>query len=932
MKKSILATAICATLVMPALWSSAVMAQDATDKKKDDAQNLEKIVVTGSLIPQSQIETASPVIQITASDIEKRGFRNIYDALRSQPLATGAVQDNQFSGGFTPGASAVSLLGLSPSYTLVLVNGHPLADYPLLYNGQSNFADISSIPIAMVDHIDIVPGNQSSIYGSNAIAGVVNIILKSKIDGIELNVRTGGYSDGGGQNQRVQLTGGSSIGGLDLVWGVQYGDQHAIYGFQRDFADSTNDNPNPAARYGSRTVLESYLNSAGATRYQDPGAAACNSLSYLYNGSTSYDFRPGRGNFCGSRQQPGYTSLLNSDRSGSGYVSGKYQLNDSAQLYGDVLYNVDSVKSNSGSRFWQSSVDTGGYIWDPEKQRLESFQHIFAPEETGGLDTNAEKNLSRSYSGTFGVRGSIGGSDWDYDAFYSRSGYQVTNKQLWPLKAAVENFFRDQFLGPQLGEYYGYPVYTPNRTNYYKGLTPAQYLSFQGQIRTRSTTYTQDLNAHFTNTQLFDLPAGPVGFAGVLTAGDQSWENPTDRGVINGDYWGLTGTQGGGDRDKAGVAAEFRIPVFSMLTANVSGRYDRYKWADVTDSKPTYKVGLEFRPIDSLLFRGNYATAFRAPDLGYLFAGQSGFYQSVIDYYRCHTQDANTPLEDCRYNPVQVFGQRKGNVNLNSESAKSFGYGVVWSPDEKLSLKVDYYNVKIKDEVSDISTDYVLKNELACRTGQLDINSALCVDTLARVVRTPANAPNPNALTTIYINPINTAKENLEGITAEADYRFEAGRFGDFTVSGQYNVTLDHKSQQNPLDPEIDLLRNPYYSSEFKNILTGTLTWDIGNWTTTLTGTRYGSTPNYAAQTDPSGYAVTNGGKVGPYMLYNGSVRYNFDDKAMLGLTMNNIKNSQPPKDPTYTAYPYYNIFNYNGYGRAIWLELNVKFGGTPSK
>jgi outer membrane receptor for ferrienterochelin and colicin len=132
-----------------------------TDKDKKKTEKLGTITVTGSLIPKSQIETATPVITITGDDMKKEGFRNVYDALKSLPVATGAVQDSQFSQGFTPGANTISLLGLDPSFTLVLMNGKPIADYPFLYNSNSNFVDLNTIPNFMVDHIDIVPGNQS---------------------------------------------------------------------------------------------------------------------------------------------------------------------------------------------------------------------------------------------------------------------------------------------------------------------------------------------------------------------------------------------------------------------------------------------------------------------------------------------------------------------------------------------------------------------------------------------------------------------------------------------------------------------------------------------------------------------------------------------------------------------------------------------------
>ncbi|MET0717789.1 MAG: TonB-dependent receptor plug domain-containing protein, partial [Pseudoxanthomonas sp.] len=139
MDRKLLATAICAALAWP-LAATAVHAQEtAAPATDEEATELDRVLVTGSRIPRAQLETASPVITITAEDIQRQGFRNVSDVLRAQPLATGAVQDNQYAGSFTSNATTISLLGLSPSFTLILMDGRPLADYPLLYNGQSNF-------------------------------------------------------------------------------------------------------------------------------------------------------------------------------------------------------------------------------------------------------------------------------------------------------------------------------------------------------------------------------------------------------------------------------------------------------------------------------------------------------------------------------------------------------------------------------------------------------------------------------------------------------------------------------------------------------------------------------------------------------------------------------------------------------------------------
>src|SRR4249919_2695423 len=322
MKRNLLASTIGGLLALSALpaFAQDAPAAPADQPKKEEPKPAEitKITVTGSRIPIAAQETSSPTITITAENIVEQGYRNVAEVLRAQPLATGAVQDNQFTNGFTPGATTISLLGLDPSFTLILLDGRPLADYPLLYNGQSNFTDLSTIPTAMVERIDILPGNQSAIYGSAAIAGVVNIILKKHLEGLHLDLRAGGYENGGGDNFRMQLSGGHQFGALDLTYGLQYSKQDAMFGSDSEWFDSTEDNPNPAARYGSRDFL---IANGFTNQYIDPGQATCDSLAGNFDGTTIRDFRPGRGYYCGSRYEVGNTSFLNKEDNTSAYLN-----------------------------------------------------------------------------------------------------------------------------------------------------------------------------------------------------------------------------------------------------------------------------------------------------------------------------------------------------------------------------------------------------------------------------------------------------------------------------------------------------------------------------------------------------------------------------------------------------------------------------------
>lgn len=944
MKRKLLVSSILMGLTVAALPLVSVHAQSAgdqaassqsqTEKDKKKTEKLSTITVTGSLIPQSQIETASPVITITGDQMRTQGFRNVYDALRTLPLSTGSVQDSQSAtfGSFTPGASTISLFGLDPAFTLILLNGHPMADYPFAYNGSQDFVDLSNIPMAIVDHIDVLSGGQSSLYGSSAVAGVVNIVLKRNMEGTNLSFRAGGYDNGGGGNERLQISGGHSWGKLDATYALSLENQDSIT-VRQSFDKSRLNNPFGPPYVNGRDFL---LFNPFSGAYVDPGSSACDPLKGLFGGTTEYSYRHGHGYYCGSAYDESNGTLLNSSKSANGYLNLAYHLNENTDLYGEILYGYSNPKVNTGTSFWsfqnaalsQSANPYSGVYYDPN-YGLIGIQRIIAPEEMGGAGVDTLTINTRQFNVNLGMRGSFGNSNWNYDAYYNRSQINADSKQLWPLTKP----FQDWYLGQQQGTDpygYGFPAFNTNLQHLYTPLTPAQFASMTDYIRSRSVSWQQNAHATVTNTDLFELPAGSVGFAGIAEIGNQAFNSPVDPRLIAGDFNNRTGTQGAGARKRYAVGGELQIPIFSKLTADASARYDSYHSSGRSDSKATYKLGLEYRPIDTLLLRANYATAFRAPDMYYLFQGNSGFYQGgVTDYYVCRLQGFNAGnLSDCNQAGETIFAFNHGSPNLKNITAKTFGYGVVWSPTSKLDFKVDYTHIAIDNEVTTQSIDTLLQNEANCRLGTslggqiYDINSPLCQDAISRVTRFPGNDPfvlAQNQLQYLTVNPINIASESLSGIQSSAEYKIDMGNYGNLGLSGQYYVELKHNYKQNPGDTPIDLLANNN-SYEFKTRTSASVEWDVGAWKAAVFGTLYGKASNFAGT-----------GTFGRWAQFNGSVEYNFSDNASLQFIVNNIANRRPPTDKSYaggnySAPPYYNVFSYNGFGRSYQLEFSFKF------
>jgi len=906
--------ALAAALALSVSWQASAQeppADTTAPPSGDDASQLEQITVTGSRIPRAQVEGPAPVTVIKGADIDAGGFRSVFDILSQISQNTGSVQGEDFGSTFTQAGNFLNLRGLGPNHTLVLVNGHRVADYPIAYNGSVNAVDFANIPSVMIDRIEILSGSASAVYGSDAIAGVVNIILKKQHEGIDLSVRTGGTQQGGGDNQRVQLIGGGSWGKLDGVFGLELSQRDPIWYGDRTLSDSY-------SRYASPSDVVApifAIRDPASRNYYDLPGSGCDALSNLMGGSLTTVTNPRYGSYCSSDHYYSNRTIQTGKKIATGYASFEYALSDDTKLFGDFMLGWSDVRNNVRSSSWALP---GGAFWNDASDRLESWTRVLTPEEIGGRNANDSKWLQRSSNVTVGIKGLLGHSDWHYEAALNRSDYASDSTRVRFL-AGLDEFF----LGPQTGthEFEGdeFPSYDVDPARILTPVTPDQYRSLTRRSTEHDKAWTEDASFNI-NGSLFDLPAGPVGFAGVVEVGRQGYRNTPDPGINAGDYWNLSEAQTDhGTRNRYAAGFELNVPVFTQLTATAAARYDRYTYAGEAIAKSTYNLGLEYRPIDSLLVRGSYATSFRAPDMNYLFAqGTVGYEPSDTDYYQCRLDDQPYASCDAVYN---MNFRSSGNTKLKPENGKSLTYGFVWSPLSALDVSVDYYRIRINNEVTNLDSDVILRTEADCRVGQtqdgtpVDVNSSICRDALARVVRNPSTAPvNPNMVTNLLLNPVNAASERTSGIDLSANYRWSTDRIGKFQAHGGFTRVLSHEYQQFPGDPVRDYINDLEYQSDWRTKVNASLAWSLGPWSATIDGTRYGRIP----LNDYSGLRSA-------YMLFNGSVGYQLNDRAGLQLIVNNLRNSSPID--TSAGWPNYSAGWYDLYGRQWWLQFDYHFG-----
>jgi len=925
-----IAVVICAATSLVASWipsaraadtTAATVPNDKTKASKDDT--LEEIVVTGSLIPQSQKENFTPVTVITAADIQAKGFADVAEALQRASYATGSVQNSQNADSFTPGAKTVSLFGLNESYTKYLINGQPIANYPALYNGTDSFVSISGIPTVMVDHIDILPGAQSSIYGSDAIAGVINIVMKQNLDGPLIDARYGAYSQGGGADRRIAIADGLTVGNFNVVAGAQYDSQSPIWGYQRALTSQYyTQGTSPQTAYPNEEIFGLDNNSY----FEDP--ANCANVASLFGGTNGVHSAPAVGQYCGS-VRTGFFTIDNGDEQTEFYLHSTYDLTEHLQLYLDTLLAHDVVRFNAtGPGAYVSYYDSSSpfaYYEDPRVSTSDylNLQHIFSPEEAGGLNNTISKNTNNSTRGTLGIKGSIG-SKWQWLADMTYTDNKLTELSFVQFTQPIEAYF-SKIYGPQLGfdNNLGAYLYEPNYANFYKPITPAAFAAFSGYAPNYSYTEESLARAQVTSTDLFELPAGNAGLALQIEGGDQGWNYSPDPGYFDNQVFGITSSAGSGHRSRYAGTAELQVPIFSMLKASLSGRYDDYRIEGQSVDKATFNLGLEFRPLKEVLVRGRYGTAFKAPTLADEFQGLSGFYQQLTDYYTCAQEGySGKTIGNCPQFNQYLFGETSGNTKLKPITAEVWDLGFVLSPVDRLGITFDYIHFAIRNEVTEIDANKLLETESACQLGQLDPTSPTCVTALSEVVRNSAGA-----IVSIYTPKENIANENVGTFVASFDYKFDVGAAGTISLDGSFTDMVNHTYRQEVGDPLINDLNDPFYSTEFKTKDNISVTWTKSALSLTAYVERYGRSPNYISQLIPEGYSQPGAGTVAPWVLADFSADYKVIEGLDVSLALNNAFNTQPPADHSYPGNQTqaYNYTNYNVYGREYYLTVTYK-------
>lgn len=900
----------------------------AADADATSEQAVERIEVTGTRIKKTDIEGPSPLIVITTDDMKRAGNVTVQDALRDLTSNTGTVQPNEFSNGFTPNAEVNDLRGFGPGYTLTLINGRRLANYPAAYNSDTSVVNTGAIPVAAVERIEVLTSGASAIYGSDAVAGVINIILKKNVEDTTITAMYINPTEGAGDSYRLQGVTGRTFEKGNITAAFEYQKRDPITGKDRDWLDDYTDYP-----YGDNwpqrgaLVLDywAYYGLRPGDAYRDPGAATC-----AQNSEWTYDERPPYGKYCGI-DDFGNNSLRNESEKFSVFLSGNYELSDSVTAFADIMYYDSESKNEGGALAFSAEIlDEDNLVDVPAFGGLVPDwylrQRYFTSNELGGTDTKFEES---ALSAVVGLKGVVF-DDYDWEVSFSDSQYDYKSRQTWLKEEKVKEFY----LGNELS--YTTPVGTVaydgrGTHDIYQPLSASDIAELTGKQGSDGDTETMMLSGNLSGP-LFTLPAGDIMFAAVAEVVKEEYKLRPDERTLNQDgmgWYNLTGSTGKGDRTRWSIGFEFSIPVLENLEINPAIRYDKYDSDSSSESgQLTKQITAAYRPFDSLLIRGGWGEVYRAPDMHFIYT-DSGYYTGAYDYVNCRQvyendngSAAGFDINDC--DSDTFFAYRRGSQDLKDETGRSYNFGFVWEPAEQFNLTVDYYDIKIDDLVRTESASSLLKDEYFCTYGGGTISQSRCDYVADRITRNVNGQLGISTVAELNTSPVNRASYGQQGIDATANLGFDVfdGRL-NFAVN--YTHILDTIRKDSP-DGEEEHIRDSMTNWEPRSKILATIGYSYGDFGITFSGRRIGSIPVW--NPDPGKADFDRNPAL---WLYNLNTSYAFNnDKTIARLFVSNLTNEKGPNDGTFgfSEWPWYDYTVYPGLGigREVGLEISHTF------
>ncbi len=878
---------------------------------QDDEGELTPVVITGSNIPTVELEGPSPIVRIDREEINRSGAETVGELLRRLPQNNSGSYDEKFQNSFAPGTSGVSLRGLGMSYTLVLVDGRRLGNYSMAQNMTTAFSDLNGIPMSVVERVEVLLDGASAIYGSDAVAGVINIITRDNFEGLEINASYSNATEHDMGTQRYSITGGTVSENGNAWVTIDYMQRNSVQMTDRDFSASADqrgaggyDFRSSSGNPGSIKILPGSENGYESGFYQVPaGSTGTPTAEEIISapGINRFDYNPWM-TLTPEYERYGASSRIN------------YTLTDYATAFVHTTYrNIKTHQVMAPTpAFGDLNTDTWGILpasnaFNPFGEDT-TFRHRLI--EVGPRLFDIESDVFRVIPG---VKFDIGDS-WQGEAAFLYNKIEsidfgrnfVSSDALKEALASSDPATAYNIFGAGLGI---------NSPSVLDALRVNTLRRAESELRMFDVKAAGDLA---------ELPGGTLALAvGAETAQEETSDIGDSLSMSN-KIVALGGTSNSGSRSRDAAYAEFMIPIIGednrisgihSLGVQAAWRVEQYSDFGSADNP---KVGVKYSPIENVLLRATYQTAFRAPSLQQLYMGESISHPFLRDPARGD-------------DGMQYKTKAGGNMDLEPESADSISVGTVvdipMPENMSLSVSVNWSQIELEDQITSVGAQYMLSNEELfgnniIRNEQTDADKTADNPGPDGHFATEENPdfgiddiPNggvPGSIKYINNSYLNLAEVQIESLDLQVDYGIDTsvGYFG-VDLAAAYLYKYDLMSRPGDLFQDES---GSYTMPEWRGRVG--MWWNYDKYTA-------GATVNYVDSFDQLYGAIA---EVASHTTLDLQASYDLTDNSRVTVGALNVTGEDPPWSDSETEGYAFSAAGHSPVGAVLYGNVSIRF------
>ncbi len=777
---------------------------------ENDKPQMQEVIVTGTLIKRVDAETAEAVTILKADALKDQGITNVEQVMNTLTSSNPSVNIATAVGTFSGGGTYADLRGLGRSRTLVLLDGQRVAVNA--FDGQG--VDLSGIPFSAIDSVEVLREGASALYGSDAIAGVINFKTKKNYQGAEVQINFDHPQEAGGGSGQADFTFGHGDlvnDGYNFMVTASYAKQQELQATQRGFSAY---GFNPAGGVTATNFPGSWpgmVQDSDGNLYQS-GYPACagNPQLTTYYGDCSYRYSAA-------------TDLIPQSRQISGMAAFTKTLPANNQVQVQYFWSQSSLTAYSGPMFYDFPMDPTSPYFPTASQLVcdRGAENCATPLNLSGINNDPNsKNYGGAqpvnaiwtdpnnyrYSGNLNVEQRVlltfSGSNagWDYSAILNYSKNHNDNRN-------VGGYPNEDVLAP--GGVLS-PLINPFGPQSAAGqaLINSSYINGVYELG-QDTRWSVDLNASHALGDAFDAGTPATVAFGVNASGESFTNYTTPYNDLTSAATGLSDSNVSGNRKIQAAFIELDVPIMKSLDLDVSDRQDRYSDFGTTNNA---KVKVRWQPLDMLTVRGSASTGFRAPTLfnlyapPFLSAASSGTMGDGNPYCQPGSYTAEWTPQTCQAQGIGLYG---GNTKLQPETSQNFDLGVVIQPIENLGITLDYYRILLKNTISRVPASAVYGDPDTFSSYIVTATSGLYAGSLPPTIAEAGNCTPYTAPTCGYINRqyANTGRITTDGFDLSVQYA-QHTPIGTFREDLEGTAVTQFLEQQYDGGPTLNLVGN----------------------------------------------------------------------------------------------------------------------------